>query len=267
MRRAVRKRLLFYGGFLTATLGFYFYQPVRIDLFPRPVPYPNPPVDPDSKDLFAKGARVTILTAHPDDAEYYAGALVAKLQKVGARVSLVVLTDGDKGFYPWVDAAANRKVRRLEQTSAAHAWGAEQITFLGFRDGRLPENDETVAAATKALAGAEWIVSFDGDYPPKVAHNDHRNAGFIAERAARAAGAHWLVRFATHAPNGTFDLSGFDTAQRQFLDAHRSQFTGEKEMKVWGTIFETGTEDGERIGKEYGLSYRATRLSEAASSS
>lgn len=260
MKRAVRKRLYFYGSFLTATIGFYLYQPVRVDLFPRPVPYPNPPVDPDEKGLFSRGASVAVLTAHPDDSEYYAGALLAKLHKTGAKVTLVAMTDGDKGFYPWVDAAANRKVRRAEQTEAARRWGAASVHFLGFPDARLRENNETVTAAANALAGAKWVVTFDGDYPPKVSHNDHRTAGLIAEKAAPAARAEWLVRFATHAPNGTFDLSGFDTEQRALLDIHRSQFFGKKEEQVWGTIFESGTEDGDRISKEYGLSYRATKL-------
>ena len=132
MKKSVRRRLYFYGGFLTATLGFYFYQPVRVDLFPRPLPSPNPPVDPDAKGLFAKGARVALLTAHPDDAEYYAGGLLARLHKTGARVTLVVMTDGDKGFYPWEDAAANRRVRRAEQRrrrgpgarNGSRSWGS-----------------------------------------------------------------------------------------------------------------------------------------------
>lgn len=259
-RRGVRKRILFYGGFFGA-LGFgYWYQPVRIDLFPRAVPVPNPQVDPEQGAMFRKDARIAILTAHPDDCEYYAGALVAKLQKAGAHVELVVLTDGDKGFYPWVDAAANRKVRRTEQTAAAKAWGAAKVTFLGFPDGRLRENDDTVAAATEALQGARWVLSFDGEYPPRVAHGDHTTAGRIVERAARGAGATWLVRFATHAPNHTYDLTNFDDAQRTLLDFHQSQFSGEKEWKVWGTIFDTGVTDGERIGASYGLAVRAEKL-------
>ena len=118
----------------------------------------------------------------------------------------------------------------------------------------------TATKAAEELRGAEWVVSFDGDYPPKVAHGDHTAAGHVAERAARAAGARWLVRFATHAPNGTLDLTGFDLEHRALLDLHRSQFSGEKEARVWGTVFEAGTEDGERIDKEYGLAYRATKL-------
>ncbi len=260
MRRAVRRRLGFYGGFIAATLGFYLYQPVRIDLFPRAVPVPNPTVDPESRALFESGAQVAVLTAHPDDAEYYAGGLLAKLHKTGAHVSLVVMTDGDKGFEPWEDASANRRVRRAEQSAAATAWGATSMTYLGFRDGRLGEDQETDGKATKALQGTRWVVSFDGDYPPKVAHRDHRVAGDIAEQAAFEAGATWLIRFATHAPNGTLDLTGFDLSHRALLDFHKSQFSGEKEARVWGTIFETGTEDGERIGAEYGLAFRATKL-------
>ncbi|RYG22700.1 PIG-L family deacetylase [bacterium] len=260
MKKSVRRRLWFYGGFLAATLGGYLYQPVRIDLFPRPVPAPNPAVDPEVKRLFSKGARAAVLTAHPDDSEYYAGALLAKLHKAGAKVTLVVLTDGDKGFYPWVDAAAYGRVRKREQSEAAYRWGAEKVVFLGFPDGRLRADDAAVSAASVALKGAEWVVSFDGDYPPKVAHGDHRTAGQVAERAAPLAGARWLVRFSTHAPNGTFDLTGFDDEHRALLDAHKSQFSGEKETRVWGTIFEAGLTDGERIGVEYALAFRASRL-------
>ncbi len=258
--KALRRRILFYGSFLATILGFYSYQPVRIDLFPRPVPRPNPLVDPDAKGLFARGARVALLSAHPDDAEYYGGGLLARLHKTDAHVRLVVMTDGDKGFYPWEDAAANRRSRRAEQTAAAKAWGAASVTFLGFPDGRLRENDDTVRKAAEALRGAEWVVSFDADFPPRVSHGDHRVAGAVAERAARDAGARWLVRFATHAPNGAFDLTGFDLEHRALLDLHRSQFSGEKETRVWGTIFETGLADGESIGKEYGVAFRATRL-------
>ena len=266
MKRALRRRLLFYGIVLGTVGGFYLFQPVRIDLFPRPVPVPNPAVDPDAKGLFAKGARVGLLTAHPDDAEYYAGGLLARLRKTGAKVTLVVMTDGDKGFYPWEDAAANRRVRRAEQLAAGRAWGAESVAFLGFPDGRLRENDEAVERASALLAGVDWLVSFDGDYPPKVAHGDHTTAGRIAERVARAIHARWLLRFASHAPNATLDLSGFDLAHRALLDVHRSQFSGEKEAAVWGTIFESGLADGERIGKEYGLAIRASPLPRVVSS-
>lgn len=260
MRRAVRNRLLFYGGFLGATLGFYLYQPVRIDLLPRPVPVPNPPVDPDTKALFAKGVRVVVLTAHPDDSEYYAGALLAKLHKAGAEVSLVVMTDGDKGYEPWENAARNRRIRRAEEIAAATRWGAHRITFFGFPDGRLIPGDEEMGKAIQAFQGADWVIGFDGAYPPRVAHRDHTVAGQIAERAAHLAGAKWLVRFATHAPNGTFDLTGFDMEHHTLLDFHRSQFSGEKEERVWNSVFATGLEDGEAVDKEYGLAYRATRL-------
>ena len=170
------------------------------------------------------------------------------------------MTDGDKGFEPWEDAAANRRVRQAEQTAAARAWGARRVEFVDLPDGRLGVTDEALVQAEMAASENGWVVSFDADYPPKVAHRDHRVAGEIAERAARRAGARWIVRFATHAPNGTFDLTGFDLAQRALLDLHRSQFSGEKEAAVWGTVFEAGTEDGERIDREYGLAFRASRL-------
>src|SRR5579862_2205383 len=110
--------------------GLYEYQPQRYDLFPRPAPTMNPWTDPDSARLFAPGARVTIVTAHPDDAEFYIGGLLTRLAASGAHLSLIVTTDGDKGYYPFENAAENRRIRRLEQTEAARQWQAESVSFL-----------------------------------------------------------------------------------------------------------------------------------------
>src|SRR5579862_9236336 len=137
MRKAIKKRIWIYGGLIGSIIGLYFYQPVRIDFFPKPVPVPNPPVDPDSRHLFSPGARVMVVTAHPDDSEYYLGPFLLKLARAGAKIDLVVCTDGDKSYYLWENGNEMRQIRRKEQLAAANVWHANSVTFLGFPDGRL----------------------------------------------------------------------------------------------------------------------------------
>ena len=42
---------------------------------------------------------VLALVPHPDDAEFYAGGLLAKLAAEGARVHIVVTSDGRRGSF------------------------------------------------------------------------------------------------------------------------------------------------------------------------
>ncbi|RYG35520.1 PIG-L family deacetylase, partial [bacterium] len=135
------------GGALVLIMALvWWWIPWEYDLFPKAPPNPNERVDPDTKRLFAKGTRILVVTAHPDDAEFYLGGTLPQLKASGAELSLVVCTDGDKSYYgPFTDVAYNRRVRREEQTAAAKRWGATDIVYLGFPDGRLTDSDDELA--------------------------------------------------------------------------------------------------------------------------
>ena len=85
----------------------------------------------DSIDLEVP-ERVLVIVAHPDDAEFQAGATLAKWTRMGAQVSHLVLTDGSKGTWdPNADQIALVERRKEEQRSAATASGSH-------RRGRIP---------------------------------------------------------------------------------------------------------------------------------
>jgi len=261
MKKGVKKRIWFYGGFLAFLIGGYFYQPVRIDFFAKPAPNPNPRVDPATSSLYRKGARVMVVTAHPDDTEYYLGAFLPMLDKSGAEIDLLVCTDGDKGFYPWENAAKNRAIRRPEQLAAARVWHAKNVVFLGYPDGRLQPKSDVVADIGTWIDRWKpgWLITFDGEYPPKVSHGDHRSAGQAAAFAAAGHPVGWLLLFATHAPNYTADVSKFVDGQRDLLALHASQFAGKKLDEVVNSVTSDAMDQGERAGLEYGVDFRAVR--------
>ncbi len=262
LSRGARKRVWIYGGLIAALVGFYFYQPVRIDFFPRPVPVPNPPVDPDSARLFSPGTRVMVVTAHPDDSEYYLGPFLLRLAKSGAHIDLVVCTDGDKSFYPWQNGGDMRRIRRGEQLAAAKVWKAAGVSFLGFPDGRLHSNHYVVAAIRAQIEKhrPEWLIAFDGDYPPRVSHGDHRSAGQAAAIAAPGSTVRTEMLFATHAPNYVADISNFEGEERDLLALHASEFAGAKLDRVAGSVETVASEEGDRAGFAFGTAFRVVRL-------
>jgi LmbE family N-acetylglucosaminyl deacetylase len=272
-KRIARTIILTFG----AILAFYWYQPNRYDLIPRTLPTPNPPVNPESNRLFAKGTRIAIITAHPDDAEFFLGGTLSRLHDVGAITALIVCTDGDKGYYPFEDYKRNRRIRRQETVAAASAWGAQNVHFLGQPDGRLGVTDATQAKFEEDLAKfkPEYILCFDGDYPPRVSHSDHRNSGTLAEAAAtKCPTARWLLKFSTIAPNYTVDITNYWDRKEALVRIHRSQFVdyrqdflnriggraGDPWPGIEGIIMDMAELDGERIHTDYRESLRAICL-------
>ena len=81
-------------------------------------------------------ATALALVPHPDDAEFYAGGLLAKLIAEDARVYIVVATDGRRGSFE-VDTGTLIAARAEEMRRAAAALGAEPPILLGYPDGEL----------------------------------------------------------------------------------------------------------------------------------
>jgi LmbE family N-acetylglucosaminyl deacetylase len=77
-----------------------------------------------------------VVGAHPDDADFGAGGLVALWASSGCAVTVVCVTDGDSGGF---DASVPREqvpgIRQDEQRAAAAALGVDDVRFLGRPDG------------------------------------------------------------------------------------------------------------------------------------
>ena len=80
--------------------------------------------------------RALVIGAHPDDADFGAGGLIARWASRGCEVTIVCVTDGDSGGF---DASVPREqvpeIRRDEQREAAELLGATDCVFLGRPDG------------------------------------------------------------------------------------------------------------------------------------
>jgi LmbE family N-acetylglucosaminyl deacetylase len=82
--------------------------------------------------------RVLVVTAHPDDVDFGAAGTVATWTDDGIEVAYCIVTDGDAGgFDPDVHRSEIPRIRRAEQEAAAKTVGVDDVTFLGYPDGRL----------------------------------------------------------------------------------------------------------------------------------
>lgn len=245
------------------------------------VPVQPPDVGVERLDIaktFPKGTRVTVVTAHPDDAEFYMGATLPQIRDAGAILSLVVVTDGDKGYYPFEDADNNRRVRRKEQTDAAHRWGAKDVTFLGFPDGRVRSGDELNNAVREALIRLkpEVILAFDDLYPPRRHHADHSRSGeAVAAVLPSLKDVRAIGRFSTIGPNRIVDVTETWDEKLTLMKVHASQFVAERKgviasltgragsdpfTFIQGLVERSAETDGARIDVKLGEGLRWSEL-------
>ena len=140
---------------------------------------PGHPRDDRRSDLATPGSALAIV-AHPDDAEFQAGATLAKWSRLGAVVHHLVLTDGSKGTWdPQADQSALITRRQNEQRAAAVALGATgECVFLGEIDGELG-TDTTVRGRVAGVIRRLCPDVILGHDPWKRyrLHPDHHAAG------------------------------------------------------------------------------------------
>ncbi|MHB1138221.1 MAG: PIG-L deacetylase family protein [Microthrixaceae bacterium] len=124
--------------------------------------------------------RALVIVAHPDDAEFQAGATLAKWSRQGTVVSHLVLTDGSKGTWdPGADQAALVLRRQQEQRDAAGALGATgEVVFLGEVDGELGTGSGLRGRVAQVIRRLRPSVVLGHDpWKRYRLHPDHHAAG------------------------------------------------------------------------------------------
>lgn len=132
---------------------------------------------------------VLALVPHPDDAEIFAGGLLAKLISEGARGYIVIAADGRCGSF-MEDGVGLAELRAEEARRAAAVLGAEPPTLLGFLDMGLDTlapgvlREKFVRAIRQVRPD---VVIAEDPYALYESHPDHRAAAWAATEAVNAA--------------------------------------------------------------------------------
>lgn len=199
--------------------------------------------------------RVLLVAAHPDDAEFGAGATVSVWTDAGIEVAYLIVTDGDAGSSdPSIDRRALAATRREEQTAAAKTLGVDRVDFLGYPDGLV----ETTLELRRDISRAIRRFRPDRVVCPSperrwdflaASHPDHLATGEAAVRAvypdARNPFTHpelleeglepftvrelWIVSH--REPNVAIDVTEAFERKIAALKCHESQVGGATELE------------------------------------
>jgi LmbE family N-acetylglucosaminyl deacetylase len=124
--------------------------------------------------------RVLVVGAHPDDAEFMAGGSLAHWHANGASIHYLIVTDGIGGSRdPSQTQERLLTIRREEQRNAARVLGSDDVTFLGYIDGRVEPTLQLRFDIARVIRRVrpDVIVTQDPQFrysPTYINHPDHR---------------------------------------------------------------------------------------------
>ncbi len=133
--------------------------------------------------------RIMAIGAHPDDAEFGAGATIFNWTSSGTAATIVVVTDGSKGSWdPTIDRSVLVEERRREQQRAATILGVASVEWLDQTDGELqhtPDLREEIARLIRTHR-PDVVLTHD-PWQRYQLHPDHRTTGLLTVDAVVAA--------------------------------------------------------------------------------
>ena len=187
--------------------------------------------------------RALTIGAHPDDAEFGAGGVLARWSARGCVASMLVVTDGSKGSWdPLTDPATLIETRQAEQRRAASVLGVTgEVVMLGQVDGELEytmELRETLCLWIRRLRPN--VVLTHDPWRRYLLHPDHRVTGMAATDGVVAARDHLfypeqltgdigkhrpdaILYWASDQPDHREDITGYVEQKVSALLCHSSQ--------------------------------------------
>lgn len=141
--------------------------------------------------------KILVILAHPDDPEFFCGAMIARWCEMGHEVRYCLLTKGQKGTQDIsMDPEKLAEIRVNEQKNAANALGVKSVEFLDYIDGEVfpdLEMRKKIVRVIRKWKPSILVTSDPLNYFPmdkRINHPDHRAAGqAVIDAAFPAAGS------------------------------------------------------------------------------
>jgi LmbE family N-acetylglucosaminyl deacetylase/SAM-dependent methyltransferase len=184
-------------------------------------------------DVPGRGEHLVVVAAHPDDETLGAGGLIASASTSGARVTVIIASDGEAS-HPESRThtpgdLADRRRREVYAALAELAPDAE-VVLLGLPDGRLPEHRAEIATAIKHAGGTHVVTPWRGDH-----HPDHEACAQAVDDLHAGVrhweypiwAWHWADPESADLPSSRLRRIGLDAATRaaksRAIECHASQ--------------------------------------------
>ena len=145
----------------------------------------------DNIENWQEKQRILVILAHPDDPEFFCGAMIAKWVAEGHEVHYCLLTQGQKGTQSLeADPVKLAAIRRTEQGNAADVLGVKSVSFMGYVDGEVYPDVSMRKEIVRVIRSIKPTVLVTSDprnlFPSdkRINHPDHRAAGQAVVDAA-----------------------------------------------------------------------------------
>jgi LmbE family N-acetylglucosaminyl deacetylase len=163
-----------------------------------------------------KTMKILAIGPHPDDIEIGCGGTLIKLARAGHEVYEAVFTKGSVGGDP--------AVRWKEQQAAARFIKARQVFWLGYKDTRVPVDQQSIDVLDQLLRELKPDIVFANHAADT--HQDHRAVSAIVLSATRNLKNVLFYEVPTTAefqPDVFVEISEVLEAKYQVLRLHKSQ--------------------------------------------
>ena len=166
-------------------------------------------------------ATILVFAPHPDDEILGCGGYLAKRQAAGAKISVVVVSDGEQGLPKGVAPS----VRQPECQAGLKCLGIEEVQFWRYPDGAIPLSGDILHEYRRLAQEIKPTIILLPN--PQESHPDHRR---VTRGVLNALEGQWegqLLFYETVQPatviNHIVDISRELAKKVQAIQAHQSQ--------------------------------------------
>ncbi|WXG44328.1 MAG: PIG-L deacetylase family protein [Promethearchaeati archaeon SRVP18_Atabeyarchaeia-1] len=214
---------------------------------------------------------ILTIQAHQDDTDIACGGTIAKLTRMGKKVTYLLLTDGRHGVAdPEIPSAEAIKMRNEEQKRAAKILGVEKVIFLDYPDQHMDSSLELRRRLIGIIRDLKPDIVFTFDpWRPYEGNRDHRHTGIMALEAAgfaydmfeypeKDADLHMVLEmylFQPFLPDTWVDITDTIDLKLDAIRQHETQL-GDQIAKV---IKEKNARDGKVIGRPYAEAFKVLK--------
>lgn len=132
------------------------------------------------EDMQRKEKKVIIICAHPDDAEITSGGTSILLSRLGYKIKLVSLTNGNKGHH---EGTKNEiAVRRYKEVQEVKSRLNCEYEIINNDDGELEPSLKNRMEVIRLIR--EWNPDIVITHPPYDYHPDHRYTSLLVQDAS-----------------------------------------------------------------------------------
>ncbi|SHJ83672.1 N-acetylglucosaminyl deacetylase, LmbE family [Anaerobranca californiensis DSM 14826] len=185
------------------------------------------PVEPElalkaSEIMFEKKGKVLAFSPHPDDLEFFAGGTIKLLVNKGFDVTVVDITDGEKG----VNLPNLGSIRQNEQKKAQKVIGYQNLKFLHYPDMKV--NYKRLLRDIRNIwyeVDPQIVFTFDNNFPLKfLTHKDHLAVGkAVCQLATEMDSNAKVYLYASRKNNLLVDISQVIDDKIKAVLCHKSQ--------------------------------------------